>query len=211
MISCGFGTFEVARRRLFLLVLLRDDVVAELDALVADVDGRARDQLLDFLLALAAEGAGEVRVVVALLHVLAAPRIPRRARRCGIAAADDRADHLVDEPVVHAPPRPSYSSRARCRARSAATGLPRVLARISFMRSRSFRISRAWISMSVAWPWTPPRGWWIMTRELGSAHALALRARRQEHRAPSTPPARCRAWRRRGGRTASCRRSRARR
>src|SRR5690606_3457345 len=42
-------------------------------------------------------------------------------------------------------------------------------ARISFRRCFMDRISRAWISMSVAWPWKPPRGWWIMTREFGSA------------------------------------------
>ena len=36
-----------------------------------------------------------------------------------------------------------------------------------FRRSRRYRISLAWIAMSVAWPWVPPEGWWIMTRELG--------------------------------------------
>src|SRR5206468_72572 len=39
--------------------LLLDDLVAEVDALVADVDARAGDQLLDLLLALAAERALE--------------------------------------------------------------------------------------------------------------------------------------------------------
>src|SRR5438552_12154099 len=42
---------------LLLFPLLGDDVVAELDALVADVDRRARDQLADVVLALPAEGA----------------------------------------------------------------------------------------------------------------------------------------------------------
>jgi hypothetical protein len=37
--------------------LLLDDLVAEVDALVADVDARTGDQLLDLLLALAAEAA----------------------------------------------------------------------------------------------------------------------------------------------------------
>ena len=45
------------------------------------------------------------------------------------------------------------------------------------------RISRAWISMSVAWPWKPPEGWWIMIREFGSAVALALGAGGQQQRA----------------------------
>ncbi|MCY1378211.1 hypothetical protein D9M69_658260 [compost metagenome] len=26
--------------------------------------------------------------------------------------------------------------------------------------------------MSVAWPWKPPSGWWIITREFGSAYRL---------------------------------------
>src|SRR4029453_14102154 len=42
---------------LLLLPLLRDDVVAELDAFVADVHGGARDELADVVLALAAERA----------------------------------------------------------------------------------------------------------------------------------------------------------
>jgi hypothetical protein len=42
---------------LLLLPLLRDDVVAELDALVADVHGGAGDELADIVLALAAERA----------------------------------------------------------------------------------------------------------------------------------------------------------
>jgi hypothetical protein len=39
--------------------LLFDDLVAEVDALVADVDARSSDQLLDLLLALPAKGALE--------------------------------------------------------------------------------------------------------------------------------------------------------
>src|SRR5262249_39364914 len=41
--------------RLLLFPPLRDDVVTELDALVADVDGRPCDQLADIVLTLAAE------------------------------------------------------------------------------------------------------------------------------------------------------------
>src|SRR5216683_2538470 len=36
------------------------------------------------------------------------------------------------------------------------------------------KISRAWISISVAWPWAPPEGWCTMTRALGSATRLPL-------------------------------------
>ncbi len=48
-------------RRLFagLGESLFDDLVAELDALVADVDARSRNELLDLLLAFPAEGAFE--------------------------------------------------------------------------------------------------------------------------------------------------------
>src|SRR5262249_7357116 len=60
--------------RLLLAVLLGDDVVAELDALVADVDRRPRDELAHLALALATEGTGEVGVVVPLvLHDREAP------------------------------------------------------------------------------------------------------------------------------------------
>jgi hypothetical protein len=44
--------------------LLVDDLVAEVDALVADVDTRSRDELLDLTLRLAAEGAEELLVGV---------------------------------------------------------------------------------------------------------------------------------------------------
>ena len=60
--------------RLVLLDLLGDDVVAEADALVADVDRRPGDELLHFLLRFAAEGAVQVAVLVIVapsLHGLA--------------------------------------------------------------------------------------------------------------------------------------------
>ena len=38
-----------------------------------------------------------------------------------------------------------------------------------FRRSLMRSISRAWMSTSVAWPWKPPSGWWIMIWLLGSA------------------------------------------
>ena len=47
----------VAGVRLVLLDLLGDDVVAEADALVANVNSRPGNELLHFLLGLAAEGA----------------------------------------------------------------------------------------------------------------------------------------------------------
>src|SRR5712664_1489170 len=59
---------------LLLLPLLRDDVVAELDALVADVDGGARDQLADVVLALAAERA--LQRAVAFARATRHPGLP---------------------------------------------------------------------------------------------------------------------------------------
>ena len=56
--------------------LLLDDVVAQLDALVADVDARAGDQLLDLLLGLPAEAAlDELPAVTELRH----SPLPRQA------------------------------------------------------------------------------------------------------------------------------------
>jgi len=45
------------------LLILREDLIAERDALVADVDRGARDELPDRVLGLAAEGTAEVAVV----------------------------------------------------------------------------------------------------------------------------------------------------
>ncbi len=70
----GLGDAGEAVALLFLLDLLGDDVVAEPDALVADVDGGAGDELLHLLLRLAAEGAGEIpagraHVVALTVHI----------------------------------------------------------------------------------------------------------------------------------------------
>ena len=54
----GLGEFAKAGFR-GLAELLLDDLVAEVDALVTDIDARAGDELLDLLLALATEGALE--------------------------------------------------------------------------------------------------------------------------------------------------------
>src|SRR4030095_2249820 len=75
---------------LLLLPLLRDDVVAELDALVADVDGGAGDELADVVLALAAERALQRSAALALAgHALTSGRLrgrqPCRSRDEGSA------------------------------------------------------------------------------------------------------------------------------
>jgi len=74
------------RAVLFPLGLFGDDVVAELDALVADIDRRASNQLTDLALPLPTEGAGQVAVVMAVLpahlHLLPASlRVAAAARQ----------------------------------------------------------------------------------------------------------------------------------
>ena len=68
-----------------LVQLLLDDLVAEVDALVADVDAGAGDQLLDLLLALPAERALEqVAAVTDAGHVGSSPRLtPTVPPGCG--------------------------------------------------------------------------------------------------------------------------------
>ena len=98
------------------LVLLTDDVHAELDAFIADEDGRAGDELPDLVLALAAEGAVErvLRVAAAGLghrHSVAGRRVrpPRRSRRPGRRAGHCRA--AAQSTTVHhhhAPSQPEY-------------------------------------------------------------------------------------------------------
>src|SRR5690606_26353295 len=50
------------RARRFLLLFLREYLVAQRDTLVADVHGRARDEPLDRVLGLSAEGTAEMLV-----------------------------------------------------------------------------------------------------------------------------------------------------
>src|SRR5207253_9430894 len=71
------GDAQLLVARLLLVDLLGDDVVAQTDALIADVDGRAGDELLHLLLRLSAEGAAQ-RVVLALVYQLL--RLPGSAR-----------------------------------------------------------------------------------------------------------------------------------
>ena len=61
MISAGLGRVADLAT-LLLLPLLSDDIVAELDALVADVDGRPGDEFANIVLALSAERALEISV-----------------------------------------------------------------------------------------------------------------------------------------------------
>src|SRR5262249_51319958 len=133
------------------LRLLGDDVVAELDALVADVDRGAGDELPDFPLPLPAEGAGQVAVMVAVLpaHVTSCScKCTRRTRgpatiasgkpgpsvgiyRCATRHARNAAARPLDEagrrrPRAAAAP-PALTPRAapgRARAKRRSAALP---------------------------------------------------------------------------------------
>src|SRR5882724_10063194 len=154
------------REGLLLVDLLRDDVVAEVDALVADVDGRAGDQLADLVLALATERADEVAgaVVTVLRHETPYVFVSLPGRVTMTSSTSPYSTACL--PV-------------RKRSRSVSFSIffklcPVCFTRMLFICSRSRMISRAWMSMSVAWPCTPPSGWWIMMRACGSAKRLPL-------------------------------------
>ena len=75
--------------------LLVDDLVAEIDALVADVDARARDQLLDLPLGLAAEAAQKLLVGIrGTRHVVSPRRLSYRVSP-SLVLGDDPVDDAV--------------------------------------------------------------------------------------------------------------------
>src|SRR5882672_2782360 len=76
--------------------LLADDVVAQLDALVADEHRGAGDELPHLVLALAAEGAVEELLAAGLLAHRVFSASGRRGRRLG-----PRGEHLVDQTVLY--------------------------------------------------------------------------------------------------------------
>src|ERR1700728_3432751 len=90
-----------------LVALLGDDVVAQVDALVTDVDTWAGDQLLDLFLRLSAETAlDEIPALSELRHQIALPSVPmvlrgadglewRHRPRC-----DDFVDHSVRDRFI---------------------------------------------------------------------------------------------------------------
>src|SRR6185436_5434320 len=120
---------------------------------------RARDELADLVLALAAEravkelfpGGGFFRHQPGSLAVRTLSTMPYFTA----SSADRKLSRSVSLAMV-------------------STDWPVCLARISFSRWRRNRISRAWISTSEAWPEKPPIGWWIITREFGSTKRLVL-------------------------------------
>src|SRR5581483_10706917 len=133
--------------------LLFDDVVAQVDALVADVHARPGDQLLDLLLRLAAEGAlDEVAPLIELRH---------DSPRCYAAPARVSAGAAEPLTISSMMPYSRASSAPMMKSRSVSlwmrsSGWCVCTARMCSSISRIRRISRAWISMSVACPPTPP-------------------------------------------------------
>ena len=78
------GLGQLRERRLSGLgQFLFDDLVAEVDALVADVDAWPGDELLDLLLALAAEGALQQVAVAYACHRVTLPICERPVNRTG--------------------------------------------------------------------------------------------------------------------------------
>ena len=74
--------------------LLVDDLVAEIDALVADVDAGAGDELLHLALALAAEAAEKLLVAVGCACHISSSTSVRGIRLC-LAVSDDLVDDAV--------------------------------------------------------------------------------------------------------------------
>src|SRR2546426_6174465 len=162
--------------RLLLFPLLGDDVVAELDALVADVDGRARDELADVVLALAAEGALQRSVALTRpRHPSLDPYFWTWAERAAgsLTARVVGFEEITSSTILYSLACSAVMKKSRSVSRWIFSMFwPVWCTRMRLSSSRILKISRAWMSMSVAWPCTPPSGWWIMIRACGSANRL---------------------------------------
>src|SRR5881394_4080814 len=157
------------------LLVLRQDLVAEGDALIANVDRRAGNELPDRVLRLAAEGAAEVLIVGHLVLVW-------EGRPVGASGHFFFPSSICWKLAItwSISPYSLASSADMKRSRSMSfsiwsNALPVCLAYSSLSLPRRYRISRAWISMSAAVPWVPPEGWCIMMRAWGKAERLPLR------------------------------------
>src|SRR5205085_5028810 len=120
---------------LLALALLGDDVVAELDALVADVDGGAGDELPDFPLPLPAEGAGEIAVVMAVLpaHVTSSHSLRRGLPAGQPCPSPDVSKFMEGMPgAPESGPTHTFAARPGCGAsRRASTSAPGTSPRVA--------------------------------------------------------------------------------
>src|SRR5437867_5915593 len=134
------------------LLVLRQDLVAEGDALITNVDRRAGNELPDRVLRLAAEGAAEV-LIVGHLALVWESRVTGASRHffCPSSISWKFAITWSISPYSLA----SSADMKRSRSMSfsmCSSGLPVCLAKSSLSLPRRYRISRAWISMSAAVP-----------------------------------------------------------
>src|SRR2546423_2120103 len=157
------------------LLVLRQDLVAEGDALIANVDRRAGNELPNRVLRLAAEGAAEELIVGHLVLVW-------EGRPAGESGHFFLPSSICWKLAITWSISPSSlaSSADVKRSRSMSfsiwsSALPVCFAYSSLSLPRRYRISRAWISMSAAVPWVPPEGWCIMMRAWGRAERFPLR------------------------------------
>src|SRR5256885_94789 len=171
------------------LLVLRQDLVAEGDALIANVDRWSGNELPDRVLRLAAEGAAEVLIVGHLALVW-------EGRPAGASGHFFFPSSICWKLAItwSISPYSLASSADMKRSRSMSfsiwsSGLPVCLEYSSLSLPRKYRISRAWISMSAAVPCVPPHGWCIMMRACGSAERFPLRpaASRHEPIQPANP------------------------
>src|SRR5207247_1185701 len=139
--------------------LLLDDLVAQVDALVADVDARSGDELLHLLLRLAAEGALEQIGVAEPTH--APPSLlPKCSPLANVyepaaAAAASFGSALRVAKISSMIPYSLACSAVMMKSRSVSCLIfssvcPVCSERISSSSCRYRRISLAWISMSTA-------------------------------------------------------------
>src|SRR5712664_1769635 len=157
------------------LLVLRQDLVAEGDAFIADVDRRAGNELPDRVLRLAAEGAAEV-LIVGHLALVWESRVTGASRHFFFPSSISWKFAITWSISPYSLASSADMKRSRSMSFSmCSTGLPVCLAYSSLSLPRRYRISRAWISMSAAVPWVPPDGWCIMMRACGSAERFPLR------------------------------------
>ena len=134
-----------------LVLLLGEDVVAELDALVADVHRRPGDDAVDLAGGAGAEGAARLALGGTAAHGgKLSPAASGRASPAGVMISSMMPYSRASSALM----KKSRSVSERMRSRSR----PVRSARMWLICSRIWMISRAWISTSAACPPMPPMG-----------------------------------------------------